>query len=167
MFVMAKFGVMNVKRLQIQKLAKLKLMSTARVLSLKTFLEQFQRNANGIATRYGGPVFLVGGACTGHVNDWDIICVLSHEEMRRNFGPSYGKDGRRSLNYLFQYAEWETKKAYYELKTSRLMSKRMCLMIDFKIQSVNEARSKTYLGKPSVRCDGLEDWVFAPNKLPA
>ncbi len=125
------------------------------------FLEFFRRSANGLAIRYGGPVFLVGGACTGPANDWDIVCVLSHESMRRNFGESYGEDGNtRTLANLYDYAEWEHKLAYYEMKVNRIMSKRFGVTIDFKVQSVKEAYSSTHKGKPSIRCDSLPDHFF-------
>lgn len=130
---------------------------------LRQFLKFFRRNANGIAVRYGGPVFLVGSACTSFKpNDYDIICVLTDAEMRRNFGPTYVDGRHKTLETLYDYAEWETLVAYYELKSSRLQSARMCVPVDFKIQTVFEAReSGKYKGKPSIRCDGLPDWVFA------
>ncbi len=138
------------------------------------FQMRFRRNANGLALRYGAPVWLVGGALKDRKEndpeprDYDVRIILTIPQMELLYGRCFTRsliehEGQRVIAFsrenLFDYDEWEWRRGYDGLKVSRIMSKRMLKPVDFQIQTDKEAAS--YKELPRVRLDTAPDWVFA------
>jgi len=133
------------------------------------FLKQFRRNANGLALRYGAPVWLVGGALQQEEpRDYDVRMILTIDQLERIYGPCFTRtliehNGKRvlarTMENLFDFDEWEWRRGYDGLKVSRIMSRRMFKPVDFQIQTEQEAGS--YSSLPRLRLDTAPDWVLA------
>lgn len=131
------------------------------------FVRCIQQTANSLAMRYGGPVYLVGGALTEEVpNDYDVRLVIGHRDWTRLFGQLAGGDRRGN----WSEADW--RRAYNNLKQSRELAMYLrgmpCRNVDFQIQLTSEANH--HLDKLRVRIDaanekeigaGYEKWKAA------
>lgn len=124
---------------------------------LPKFVEEFRRNANGLALRYGGPVYLVGGALTDEApRDYDVRIIVPRNEFNRLY--DVADITKRRVDDLYEYTSWEWRRGYDNLKQSRIMSSRMWVCVDLQIQSEQEANN--YLGKPRLRLDSAPAWVL-------
>jgi len=122
------------------------------------FVKMFRRNANGLAIRYGAPVWLVGGALKDpEPRDYDVRMMLPAEVLQFLYGRPL--DGSRTRDELYEYSPWEFRRGYDNLKHSRIMSRRMQLNIDFQIQ--DEFEANPYKSQQRLRLDTIPDHYFA------
>lgn len=117
----------------------------------ENFVRYFQRCANGLAMRFGGKVYLVGGAVTEpKPRDYDVRVVVSQLDFLRLFG--FPAKEYRIEN---QWGEAEWNRAAENLKQSReafiYCHALDCRNVDVQIQTVAEANG--HLDKPRVRID--------------
>ena len=126
-------------------------------MTKETFVMKFRRNANSLATLYGVPVWLVGGALTDeHPRDFDVRVILSEADHKKFFKGSYLES--RTTKWLEDFEDWEWLRAYECLKMSRIQTYRMSCRVDFQIQSETEAEH--YKDMPKERLDTTPDWVM-------
>lgn len=126
------------------------------------FAEVFRRNANGLAARIGGPVFLVGSALTSDTpRDLDIRVLPSDGDFARLFGAAAIKPYTVDGKYPCDYEDWEWRRARENLKQSRIMSYRMNRNVDVQIQRADEAAR--YADSPRLRLDSAPEAFFDGN----
>ncbi len=117
-----------------------------------TFVLRFGSQANSLATKYGGKVWLVGGALReGNPRDYDVRIVIGDQDWLRLFREAYETS---VCEWLPQH--WA--RARDNLKQSRLMSLRMCENVDVQIQHASEVEK--YALEMKVRLDSAEDEFF-------
>ncbi len=122
----------------------------------ESFLIQFQRLANGLAARYGGRVYLVGGAVTQEKpRDYDVRIVVPDAGFDLMFGDRLKEttEVKRTIGNQWFPADWA--RGYDNLKQSRIMSGYMRRNLDVQVQSESEAA--LFADKPRVRMDAATD----------
>lgn len=125
------------------------------------FAYRIQMTADALASRYGGPVYLVGGALSDEEPaDYDIRVVMGEADLVRLFGPD-DSQGPRDSNALTTPRMW--RKLREELKRSRRLSSSLRVFVDFQIQSEAEAAVR-YADKPRVRLDRATAEFFEAGK---
>ena len=119
------------------------------------FRWSFQSFANSLASRLGGPVYLVGSALHRHrPADYDVRVVLEEHDLVRLFG--LADDKKRPDGQLWNTRQWAMGRE--QLKQSRRLSRAMRVNVDFQIQTVHEAEQRAT--RPRLRLDTASDGFF-------
>ena len=107
-----------------------------------------RNQANGLATMFGGPIYLVGSALRlADPGDVDLWCVIGEHDWTRLFGRHTEANAERRL--MRRYRE--------ELKQSRRLERGFHYRFDFQFQTPEQFGDKT---GPRVRVDTVPDYVF-------
>ena len=114
----------------------------------------FRGLANSFASRYGGPLFLVGSALSmASPADYDVRVIVESEDYRRLFGEPGALSG--DGEDVFTTQTWARLRE--ELKQSRRCSRRMRCNVDFQIQVGYQAK---YRDRPALRLDRARSDFF-------
>lgn len=118
----------------------------------ENFALYFQMQANALAMKYGGPVYLVGGALTQeNPRDYDIRIVITNQDCTRLFGE---REPTRHITDFWSEAEWRQRSE--GLKQSRLLYSRVNYRLDVQIQ--NEDEASRYKDEARIRLDSATDY---------
>lgn len=111
--------------------------------------------ANLMASRYGRPVYLVGGALVdAQPRDIDVRCVLSATEFEARFGDW------RSWNHKVATVECDPGQRRWHVEIAKMNKQgagRTHLPIDFQVQALPEAMA--YMKERRQRIDDVPDLV--------
>lgn len=117
------------------------------------FSRSAARTACAFATRYGGPVYLVGSALREErPGDFDVRLVLDERDLVRLFG-----ERRIVQERWWDWTEQDQRRGREQLKQSRRLSRRFRCNVDFQFQSKLEA--ERYAG-PKLRLDTVPAATF-------
>jgi hypothetical protein len=106
-----------------------------------------------LASRYGGPLYLVGSALwEPDPHDYDIRCVMGEADLLRWFGP----DSDSLDDHFMTRREWLWLRE--ELKRSRRLSRSLRKPIDFQLQT--EATAARYADRWRLRLDSCPPEFF-------
>lgn len=111
--------------------------------------------ANLLASRYGRPVYLTGGALKdASPRDLDVRVVLSATEFRDRFGKYERRDGN---GYCFRLEAMDDERRWHleVAKMNKQGANNTHLPIDFQIQPILEAVG--FINEQRVRLDDLPD----------
>lgn len=138
-------------------------------MTLESFISRFRWYANGLATRYGGEVWLVGGALRDEdPRDWDVRVILEKADWERCFGPVLEKVAFHATPPPDSAgAEWGRsmwREAYDELKLARQLSASMSCNIDVKFVLAGQAVPECYDVRSGRRLDAATPHFLAAGK---
>lgn len=117
------------------------------------FSRNAARTACAFATRYGGPVYLVGSALREErPGDFDVRLVLDERDLVRLFG-----ERRIVQDRWWDWTEQDHQRGREQLKQSRRLARRFRCNVDFQFQSLAEAARHA---GPRLRLDTVPDATF-------
>jgi hypothetical protein len=126
------------------------------------FAYLIQMTADALASRYGGPLYLVGGALKDKTpNDYDVRVIMSEADLTRLFGPDDSHEPR-DPDAMTTPRKWRILRE--ELKRSRRLARHGLPFVDFQIQGEAEAKFYEDQGKPRVRLDRAPEGFFEAGK---
>jgi hypothetical protein len=121
-----------------------------------------RRFADGLASAYGGPIYLVGSGVDrihlwpgdyGYHHDLDLRCLVPRAQLELLFGPRAIRNDNPAGHCHQDIAQMRE-----QLKQSRRLSRALQMRVDFQIQTV-PVRTR-YAHLPRLRVDTLPDELF-------
>lgn len=123
------------------------------MISLSDLVTALRPHADGLASFYGGPIYLVGSALDGILTgDVDVRCVVSEKDWKRLFVSFFDPEGKEGV----EQSLWRLR--YEELKQSRRWSRAVGMRIDLQIQK--KPTFSEYATKPRLRLDSTPEWLW-------
>lgn len=123
-------------------------------MSVDRFCLSFVGQANQLAARYGGPVYLVGSALTCETpSDFDVRVIITQADADR----LYGTDTTRTLEAVWSMQSWRM--AYDALKQSRRSTRAYAGMATIDVQ-IQVGEQDCYKDKPRRRLDQAPAWLW-------